>query len=66
MSGVWQSVQPELQPHHTQQETHRLQTFRLRPVRQRFPEEGGPEETQRDAARTQVTPKEKRNSQKDI
>lgn len=49
MSSVWESVQPELQPHHTQQETHRIQTVRLRPLRQRFPEEGGPEEAQRDA-----------------
>lgn len=54
MSGVWESVQPELQPHHTQQETHRIQTIRLRPLRQRFPEESGPEAAQRDAARTEV------------
>lgn len=54
MSGVRESVQPELQPHHAQQETHRIQTVRLRPLRQRLPEESGPEETQRDAARTEV------------
>lgn len=57
MPSVREGVQPELQPHHTQQETHRIQTVRLRPLRQRFPEEGGPEEAQRDATR----PKMKRN-----
>lgn len=56
MSGVRESVQPELQPHHAQQETHRIQTVRLRPLRQRLPEESGPEEAQRDAARTEVKP----------
>lgn len=54
MPGLWESVQPELQPYHTQQETHRVQTFRLRPLRQRFPEKSGSEETQRDAARTEM------------
>lgn len=54
MSSVRESVQPELQPHHTQQETHRIQTVRLRPVRQRLPEEGGPEEAQRDTTRPEM------------
>lgn len=54
MSGVREGLQPELQPHHAQQETHRLQTFRLRPVRERVSEESGPEETQGDAARIEM------------
>lgn len=54
MPSVREGVQPELQPHHTQQETHRIQTVRLRPLRQRLPEEGGPEEAQRDATRPEM------------
>lgn len=52
--GVREGLQPELQPDHTQQETHGLQAVRLRPVREGLPEESGPEETQGDAARTQI------------
>jgi len=55
MPGVRQVVQPELQPHHAQPEAHGIQALRLRPVRQRLPEESGPEEAQRDAARAEVT-----------
>lgn len=54
MPSVREGVQSELQPHHTQQETHRIQTVRLRPLRQRLPEEGGPEEAQRDATRPEM------------
>lgn len=54
MPGVREGVQPELQPHYAQQETHRIQTFRLRPLQQRFPEKGGFEETQGDAARAEM------------
>lgn len=54
MPSVWESLQPELQPDHTQQETHRIQAVRLRPLRQGLPEESGPEEAQRDATRTQM------------
>lgn len=54
MPSVWEGLQPELQPDHTQQETHRIQAVRLRPLRQRLPEESGPEEAQRDATRTQM------------
>lgn len=52
--GVREGLQPELQPHHAQQETHGIQAVRLWPVREGFPEKSGPEKTQGDAARTQV------------
>ena len=52
--GVREGLQPELQPHHPQPQTHRLQALRLRPVRQRLPAEGGLAEAQRDATRTEV------------
>ncbi|XP_051944158.1 growth factor independent 1A transcription repressor a isoform X1 [Hippocampus zosterae] len=42
--SVRQGLQPELQPDHAQPETHGIQAFRLRPLRQRFPEKSGPEE----------------------
>ena len=53
--GVREGLQPELQPHHAQQETHGLQTVRLWPLRERLPEESGPAEAQGDAARTQMS-----------
>ncbi|GIY07521.1 hypothetical protein CDAR_386451 [Caerostris darwini] len=44
-----QGFQPVLKPHHPQSETHRLQAFRLRDLREGLPEESGPPATQRNA-----------------
>lgn len=53
--GVWQGVQPKLQPHHTQPQTHGLQAFRLWDLLQGLPEESGPPQTPREPARPKVT-----------
>ena len=53
--GVWQGIQPELQPHHPQPQAHRLQALWLRPVRKRLPEEGGPQAAPGDTAWAQVS-----------
>ncbi|CAO2639027.1 hypothetical protein LEMLEM_LOCUS24725 [Lemmus lemmus] len=55
MPGVWQSVQSELQPHHSQQEAHGFQALRLRPVWEGLPEEGGSQAAPGDAAWTQMS-----------
>lgn len=47
MPGVWESVQPELQPHNAQPETHGLQTIRMRPLQQGIPEKSRLKKTQR-------------------
>lgn len=55
MPGVRQGVQPELQPHHSQPQAHRLQALRLRPMWEGLPEEGGPQAAPGDAARAQMS-----------
>lgn len=52
MPGVWESVQPELQPHNAQPETHGLQTVRMRPLRQGIPEKSRFKKAQRNPAWT--------------
>lgn len=54
MPGMWQSLQPELQPHHPQPQAHRLQALQLRALCQGLPTQGGPTEAPGDPAQSQV------------
>lgn len=54
MPGVWESLQPELQPHHPQPQAHRLQTLQLRALCQGLPTQGGPTEAPGDPAQSEV------------
>lgn len=65
MHGVRQGLQPVLEPHHPLQETHRLQTLRLRPLRSRLPAQGRPpppqgDATHRAAAHSHIVPEHRR------
>ena len=54
MPGVWEGIQPELQPHHPQPQAHRLQTLWLWPLWEGLPEEGGPQAAPGDTAWAQM------------
>lgn len=40
MRGVFEGVQPELEPHHTHAQAYRLQTLLVRTLRQSIPAQG--------------------------
>lgn len=41
MRGVLEGVQPELEPHHTHAQAHRVQALLVRTLRQGVPTQGG-------------------------
>lgn len=53
MCGVWEGVQPELQPDHSQQEAQQLQAVPLPALPAQLPEETGPAAPPRDALQQQ-------------
>lgn len=55
MHRLRQGLQPVLEPHHPLPETHRVQALRLRPLRPRFPAQGGPPPPQGDATHRVAT-----------